>query len=355
MVTSCQNKTEQTQIVESELIEITKAQFEAEEMEIGEPGMNEFAERIHFTGTIIPDVNGQAQVSLSIPGIIKDIICKPGQTISRGSVLFEVTGNEFIETQKDFAESFSLLERLKSEYMRAKELYDENITTEKEFLLAQSSYLGENARYNGLKIKLENLGLNVTKIETGEFYSSYFIKSPIRGFVASVDAAIGQYIEPQQKIADIIDDQSYQLRLSFFEQNINKIKSGQKVVFYSSGNTTDSYEATINSVGRTIMQDSKSIEGFAEIQNTANFVNNQFVEGEVYVSSDQAMSVPESALLYLENDSYLLALEDETSEAYFFKPIKITIGRKDNNFVELLSELQGEKVLIDGIYNVQIE
>ncbi len=352
---SCNHNTEQETIAETDLIEITKAQFEAEGMEIGEPGVNEFAEMVHFTGTIIPAVTGQAQVSLPIPGMIKNIIVKPGQNINKGSLLFEVAGNEFVETQKDYAESYALLERLKSEFLRAKELYEQNITTEKDYLLAQSNYLGENARYNGLKIKLETMGLDVTKIETGEFYSSFFIKSPIRGFVAAIDAAIGQYVEPQQKIADIIDDQSYQLRLSFFEQNINKIEQGQRVVFFLGGNATDPYEASISSVGRTIMHESKSIEGFAEIKNKGNLVNNQFVEGDVYVTSDSALSVPETAVLYSENDSYLLALENETNEAYFFKPVKIETGRKTNNFVELLVQLPDEKVLIKGIYNVQIE
>lgn len=355
IIISCKNNTEQETVAETDLIEITKAQFESEKMEIGEPGQNQFSELVHFTGAIIPDITGQAQVSLTIPGIINNIICKPGQNISKGSVMFEVTGNEFIETQKDFAESFASRERLKSDYQRAKELFEENITTEKDFLLVQSNYLGENARYNGLKIKLENLGLDVSKIETGEFYSSYFVKSPIKGFVSAIYATIGQYIEPQQKIAEVIDDQSYQLRLFFFEQNINKIKPGQSVTFYLGGNKNDSYDATISSVGRTILQESKSIECFAKIGNTGNLVNNQFAEGDVSVSSDPALSVPESAILYSENESFLLVLENETDEAYYFKPIPVATGRKTNNYIELLGEPPVGKVLTNGIYNIQVE
>ena len=132
---SCKNKPTETVEPESGFIEITKAQFESEKMEFGEPTISPFSELVHFNGTIIPSVNGRAQISLPTQGVITRIHCKPGQLIAKGAVLFEVSGNEFIDMQKDFAESAALLQRLKSDYERQKELNAENIGTKKEFIL----------------------------------------------------------------------------------------------------------------------------------------------------------------------------------------------------------------------------
>ncbi len=354
---SCKNETEQTTDNNSGLIEISKAQFESEKMEIGEPMLHSFSDVVYFTGTIIPSVDGQAQISLPLPGIISKIHCKPGQIISKGSVMFEVSGNGFIDQQKDFAESSAIVSRLKSDYLRAKELYENKIATQKDFTYAESNYYAENAKYKTLKIKLESMGLDVSKIEKGLFYSSYTIKSPINGFVSSINATIGQYIEPQQKIAEIIDDKTFQLRLSVFEKNINKIKIGQTVDFYLNSNKSVKYQATINAVGKTIIPESKSIECFALIDNpkSINMVSNQFVEGEVYTAIDSAMSVPETAIVYSENDSYLLIYEKEANSIYYFKKTKVKTARKANNLIELTEKLPKSKLLVKGIYNIQIE
>jgi len=357
ILVSCKNKTEQTTDNDSDLIQISKAQFDSEQMIIGEADLRPFSDEVYFTGIIVPSVNGQAQISVPLPGIISKIHCKPGQIVSKGSVLFEVSGNGFIDQQKDFAESAAIVSRLKSDYLRAKELYEENIATQKDFTYAESNYYAENSKYNALKIKLENMGLDVSKIEKGMFYSFYTIKSPINGYVSSINATIGQYVEPQQKLAEIIDDKSFQIRLSIFEENINKIKIGQTVAFYLNGIKSVKHEATINTVGKTITPDSKSIECFALIDNpkSINMVSNQFVEGEVYTAVDTVLSVPETAIIYSENDSYLLIYEKEVNSIYYFKKLKVNTGRKVNKYIELKDQLPKSKLLVNGIYNIQID
>ena len=354
---SCKTKTEQSTDADSGLIKITKAQFESENMLIGEPTLYAFNDAVYVTGTIIPSVDGQVQISLSLSGLITKIHCKPGQIVRKGSVMFDVSGNAFVDQQKDFAESSAIVSRLESDYLRAKELNNSNIGTKKEFNYAESNYFAENAKYNALKIKLESLGLDVSKIKKGEFYSTYSIKSPINGFVSSINATMGQYVEPQQKIAEIIDDKSFQLRLSIFEKNINKIKVGQTVLFYLNGNKSVNYKATINAVGKTIQPDSKSIECFAVIDNPKSIaiVSNQFVQGEVHVAVDSVLSVPETAIISTEKESYILVYEKEVNSIYYFKKTKVTIGRQANNNIELTEQLPSTKLLINGIYNIQVE
>jgi cobalt-zinc-cadmium efflux system membrane fusion protein len=354
---SCKSKNEQNSDKDSGLVEITKAQFESEKMTFGEPELYPFAEKVYFTGTIIPAIDGQAQICLPLPGIIENIRCKPAQMVNSGSVLFDISGHWFIELQKDFSESSAILSKLKSDYLRAKELFSENISTQKEFTAAESNYYVENSKHKALKIRLESMGLNVSKIEKGEFYESYSIKSPIRGFISSINATIGQYVEPQQNIAEIIDDKSFQLKFSVFEKNINKLKVGQTVFFYLNGNKTEKYKAVINAVGKAIMTDSKSIECYATIDNPQSIamVSNQFVEGEAFTAIDSVLSVPETAIIYAEKDAYVLLCEKEENSTYFFKKVRVSVGRNYNKHIELTEKLPSGKLLVNGIYNIQIE
>lgn len=357
VLTSCKNQTEQTADEDSGFIEISQAQFESENMVIGEPEFYPFADKVYFTGTIIPSVGGRAQISLPLPGIIEKIRCKPTQMISKGTALFEISGNWFIDLQRDFSESSAILSKLKSDYLRAKELYDENIGTQKDFSAAESNYYAENARYKGLKTKLESMNLDVAMIEKGEFYSTYTIKSPISGYVSNIHVSAGQYIDPQQSIAEIIDNNSLQLKLSVFEKDIHKIKMGQNVTFYLNGNKAEHYIGTINALGKAIMPDTKSIECYAKIENikNVNLVSNQFVEGEIYTAVDSVLSVPESAIIGLENVSYVLMYEKTDDSIYYFKQTIVNTGRKTDKYIELTTDLPSDKLLVNGTYNIMIE
>ncbi len=354
---SCKNQPEQTAGSDSGLIEISKAQFDSEKMKIGAPELYPFADKVHFTGAIVPAVDGQAQISLPLPGIIENIRCKPAQMVRKGSVLFEISGHPFIELQKDFSESSAMLSKFKSDYLRARELYNENIGTQKDFTAAESKYYAENAKHKALKTKLESMGLDVAKIEKGEFYASYSMNSPINGFVSSINASIGQYVDPQQTIAEIINNNSFQLRLSVFEKDIHKITTGQMVEFYFNGRKTQKHRATPDAIGKTIMPETMAVECYAAIDNPEgiNMVSNQFVEGDVFTAVDSVLAVPETAILQSENETYVLMYKKEENATFYFRKIKVNTGRKANNYVELTAQLPSKKLLLTGTYNIVIE
>jgi len=357
LLISCKSNKKQEVTKDSDLVEISKAQFESEKMTIGEAKLYPFADKVKFTGTIIPTIDGQALISLPLPGIIENIRCKPAQMINKGSVLFEISGHWFIDLQKDFSESSAILSKLKSDFLRAKELYKDNINTEKEFTTAQSNYYAENAKHKALKTKLESLGIDVAKIEKGDFYKSFPIKSPINGFVSGINASLGQYFEPHQTIAEITDNNSFQLKLFIFENDIDQIDNGQTVEFYLIANKEKKYRATINAIGKTIIPETKSIECFASIDKpeNINLVSNQFVEGEIFATLDSALSVPETAIINSEDEHYLLLFEKEERGTFYFSKLKVNTGRKANNHIELTMQKPLKNVLLTGTYNIVIE
>ncbi len=98
------------------------------------------------------------------------------------------------------------------------------------------------------------------------------------------------------------------------------------------------------------MPDSKSIECYAAIDNikSINIVNNQYVEGEIYITIDSVLAVPITALINSENDVYLLFYEKEANSIYNFKKYKVSTGRNANNYVEITEKLPYNKLLIKG-------
>jgi cobalt-zinc-cadmium efflux system membrane fusion protein len=326
-------------------------------MEFGESKPLTFSEYVYFNGIINTSAKGMTNISLSIPGKITAIHCNIGQYVHKNDALFEIGGNEFIDLQRDFAATSANLVRLKSEYERANDLFKEKIGTQKEFMLIENAYKTELATFTALKIKLNQLNLDISKIEKGEFYSSYKLKSAGNGYISTINVSVGQHLEPNFVLAEIIDPQSFQLKIGVFEKDIQKLKNEQKIEFYLGDNMELAHKATLKTVGKTIDNESKAINCYAQIDDLKNLtlVNKQYVTGKVIVGSHTALSLPETAILKVEKDNYILKLDKETDDSYFFSKIQVHIGSINQGNIELIDAIQMEKVLINGIYNINIE
>jgi membrane fusion protein, heavy metal efflux system len=354
--TSGQDK-EQKRGIPDNLITLTNAQFETGNLVIGEPVKMTFDEKVRCNGNILVEPSGTAIISTSVAGLVQKINCTTGQKVKAGQILFELSGNEFIELQKDLAEMSSQLIRIRSEYERVKSLYSEKIGTEKEMILAESDFKAANAKYSALKMKLKIIGLNDTKIEDGHFYEYFSLKSPLDGYISRINVSIGQYTDQQTVIAEIFDITQLQLRIAVFEKDLGKLEENQQITFTLLGNTQKFYSSTLKSIGKNVDDESKTIICYADINDLkrTNFVNNAYVEAAITTNIDTVTAVPEESVIRTGGNNYLLAFVKQESDNYFLKRVKVDIGRLNNGFVEILNQPDITKIIIKGAFNIRIE
>jgi membrane fusion protein, heavy metal efflux system len=359
LLVSCSQKKakEQEVKVPDDLITITRDQFDAEKLVIGEPGRMRFDDQVKCNGNIVTEPSASAIISTSVPGLVKQINCAEGQKVSKGQILFQLSGNEFIELQKDFAETASQLKRIRSEYERVKSLYSEKIGTEKEMILAESDFKAANAKYSAYKMKLKIIGLNDAKIEDGNFYEFFALKSPIDGHISRINVSIGEYADQQTILAELYDVSRIELRIAVFEKDHGKLMENQKIIFNLLGNTQKYYSATLKTIGQSVDNELKTILCYADIDDlkSANFVNQAYIEAAIITNVDTVTAVPEESVLRSGGTNYLLAFVKNENDNYFLKSVKVDIGRTNNGFIEILNQPDITKIITKGAYNIRIE
>lgn len=338
------------------LIQISNQQFTTDSMTLGGFESRPFEDIVECKGFIVPKTTGIARIGISTPGMIKSIYCNAGQMVSKGQVLLEISGNELIELQKDFAETASTLKRLKSEYERTKSLFEQNIGSEKEYIFSESEYTAARSKYLALKLKLEAIGLDAAKIENGTFFSHYAVRAPISGNITWFNLTIGQHVDQQSSLLEIIDNNQLQLKLSVYVIDLAKLKIGQKIKFRATGKNEDGL-ATLTEIGTTINEESKAVECYGRIDQitAAEKVNNSFINARIILDTTVAPSLPESALIKSENDYFFLVLEKKNNGSYFFRKVKAEIGRQGKGFFEILNKELSGSILTGGAYNIVVE
>ncbi|NRD21927.1 efflux RND transporter periplasmic adaptor subunit [Winogradskyella litoriviva] len=357
VITACgNNKTNDTEVVATETdsneIIVTKAQFESENMAFGTIPEFNFNESIKVNGMIDVPPQNKSSISTFIGGYITQTPLLVGDEVKKGQLLVSLQNPEYVEIQQNYLEVAEQLNYLKSEFNRQKTLYDEKITSEKNYLKAESTYKSNLAHYNGLRKKLQMMNINPKQVEQGKITSSINIYAPIEGFVTKVNISNGTYVSPSDVILEIVDTDHIHLELSVFEKDIMKVKKGQKIQFKIPEASDETFGAEVHLVGTTINDKNRQVQVHGHVNNDENnFIVGMFVEAEIIFESARKMGLPKEALAILEDGTYVLALVEEKDNSFQLEKIKLSIGKTSEDAVEVLnsSELKNKKILTKGL------
>ncbi len=349
-------QTDETQATDVSII-LTKEQVESEEILIGTSKKIVIEEKVSFSGKIIPKVNSIVSIIAPVKGVVKEIKFSPGENIRSHDPMVKIGGGAIIELQKDFAVSSAKLPRLETKYKRIKTLYDDKIKTEDEFMIAESEYKSELANYTALKLKVNNIGLNISDIERGNFVSAYMIYSPVSGQINHINVMPGQFIHSEDEIAEVVSHNKIELELSFYEKDFSKIAKGQKVYLRVLSDVDSVITATISRVGTMINQSTNTILCYASIQKeqAESLAINQIVNGNVVVKIDTVNAVPVESILTIGNQNYIVTVNNENENGYTLKKEKVETGKSNEKFIELVDFPNDKKILLNKVQDIGIE
>ncbi|RXJ52198.1 efflux RND transporter periplasmic adaptor subunit [Gelidibacter gilvus] len=357
LLVACGNDKKEEQIekiqLKSDELVVSKEQFDGEKMAFGTLLEHDFNSIVKVSGLIEVPTQNQSSVSTFMGGYVTKSPLLIGDEVKKGQFLLTLESTEFVEIQQRYSEIAQQLNFLKSEFTRQKTLYDEKISSEKNFLKAESDYKSSLAHYNGLKKKLQMLNINPTSVESGTITSTINLYAPIDGFVTKVNVSNGTYVSPADIILEIIDTKHIHLELSVFEKDILKVKKGQGIDFRIPEASDSIYKAEVHLVGTTIDPTNRRVvvHGHIENDHTA-FIVGMFAEADIIVGSSNGIALPKTAVIQVENDYFALVLDKETSSDYYFTKVKLDIGLQTEDVVEVLNavSLKDKKIVVNGTY-----
>jgi membrane fusion protein, heavy metal efflux system len=342
---------------ETEKMVVTQAQFELSNMIIGSFSNESFKKVIKTNGSLAVPPENKATISAYFGGYVKDISLLQGQQIKKGQTLFTLENPEYIQVQQDFLESKSQLAYLKSDYERQKELSADNVSSKKVFLKAESDYKVTQARYESLKKKLQLMNIDPSAITASNLRTTISVKAPISGYVTSVLATKGLYLNPSDIALTIMNTEHLHIELNIFEQDLSTIKIGQEVSFKMMNNPTQ-YNAKVYLINKAIDPEKRTIKVHCHLideKESERFTPGMYVEAEIFTSIASTAALPVDAVVSVEDKTYLLELVEKSDTQYSFIRKEVEIGQSNEQFVEILNAgtfNPETKILTKGAFNL---
>jgi cobalt-zinc-cadmium efflux system membrane fusion protein len=337
-------------------IAITKEQFLSAAMEISTLKESEFDGIVIATGQIDVPPQNRTKVKTFLAGYVKSAKLMVGDKVSKGQLLLTLENSEYIDIQKEYLEVAEQIKYLKSEYDRQKTLFEEKITSQKNYLKAESDYRVTKGMYQGLKEKLRLLNINPVQVERGNFTSVISVFAPISGDITVMNATVGMYVAPDDVILEIVDTNHLQVDLAVFEKDILQVKVGQNIRFRVPEASKESFNATVHLVGKSIEGNDRTIKVYGKLDPKVKqfLLTGMFVEAEIIVNSKKGLAVPTDALIIDGELAFLLVLSSENN-GYVFDKVAVNVGEKSEHFVEIMPNkwiTPSSKILTKGVFEV---
>ncbi|MCA6074698.1 efflux RND transporter periplasmic adaptor subunit [Fulvivirga sedimenti] len=332
-------------------LSFNEEQLAARNLKIVQPDNFNFGNYVRVNGYIDVPPEGRASVSAFYGGYVKRLELIPGQTIKKGEILMSLENPEYLEMQQEYLSTLDQMTYLSDDYERQKTLMDENITSKKSFLKAESEYLNARARLEALRQKLTMLGISVSDVTSGKFTPVVHLRSPISGHITEVQAVIGQYLPPAQPAVSIVNSDHIHLELQVFEKDLTNISIGQPIRMRlpSAGDTT-TYHASVYLVGKNISGDNRIALVHAHLNNESDeekLTPGMYIEADILISEEIKPSLPAQAIRRSGDQAYILASDDEKWPKTF-RRMEIRIGKETDSHTEILSELEPNLWVLTG-------
>lgn len=360
LFTSCGTKNAKTpeeEVSTNETITLSRTQFESSGMQLGKPEKMTFIHKTRANGKVAAAPAGMVQISSMIPGKVRQIAVNIGDRVNKGQLLCTIESSELIQLQMEYAGSVSRLKSVKAEYERQQALADENIASQKTFLNAESEYKSLLSQCEGLKARLQLLGLNAEKTAQGVIVKELNLTAPIGGYVSSLSVETGYFAEPQKVLMELVDLNQLQLKLSVFEKDLEGLKPGLKISFFSPNNPSEAYSGELLSYSRNIDQDTKAITIIGSIRQADKpaLINGMYIEADIFTGEIEAMALPDEAILKSGDIRQVLVQVSADSKEIKLSRKQVKTGMSSNGFTEIPNPEGLENVLVKGGFNLVME
>jgi cobalt-zinc-cadmium efflux system membrane fusion protein len=340
---------------------LSTKQFESSDMELGTMVLDTFHEIVNANGMFNVPPENRATVSSYFGGTVKNLKLLTGERVKKGQVLFYLENPEYVQLQQDFLEAKGQLTFLKSDYERQKNLVQDNVTSQKNYLKAESDYVVTNVKVEALSKKLALMNIDSKLLSLDNIRSAIAILSPINGYVTEVAVTQGTFLNPAQPAISIVDTDHMHLELNIFEKDLAKIDIGQSLQFRIQDDVSHEYQASVYLVNKTIDPEKRTVGvhcHLKDVKQTNKFTPGMYVEADIYTTTLSRMALPLDALVEIDGNHYVLVLQSRSDTGYVFTKKMVRTGLSNTHQIEILNSQDFEEdaqFLVKGSFNLITE
>lgn len=269
-------------------------------------------------------------ISAEAPAMISSLRVNEGESVKKGQILLTQNGETI---RRNIQELQTSLELAETRYTRQKNLWDQNIGTEFQYLESKNAVESLESRIASLQSQLSN----------------YIIKAPFSGTIDEVFVKEGEMAQPGVPLVRLVSLTDMYIEADVSEAFLGEFERGDSVIVsFPSINKT--IQSAISSVGQVINENNRTFKIEVRLPNDVSLLrpNLLAVLRVKDYSKPNALVIPTNLILEDTKGDYVyVAKEAEDGSGKIAAKQHIERGQTYKNETVVSDGLEGNESLID--------
>ena len=333
----------------SKVVYLSEEQQERFGIRIGNVERAKIGVQTRLTGEVHFNLDRLSHVVSRVPGVISEVKKTFGDQVHAGEVMAVLESRELAEATAAFLTARARLRLAQVHFAREERLWQEQISSEREYLNVQQKLAEARIAHQAAEQKLHALGLEDTYLaqlsDDPENIGRYELKAPFAGTVTDKHVVIGEVLSENTQAFVVADLSTVWVELNVYLKDLARIREGQAVLVRVGQGIPDG-KGEIGYISPAIDEGTRTAMARVELDNTTGvwrpgmLVSAWVSEEEMEVS----VAVPKTAIQEIEEKTCVFV---ETEEG--FVPQPVILGRSDETHTEIVGGLKtGDRVVTES-------
>jgi len=319
-----------------------------------------FRDEIQATATIKPNEYRLIHVSPRIEGRVMDVMVELGDQVKSGQPLALIDSIELGQKKSAFLQALTARDVDYRNYIREKNLFEQRISSEKEYLEAKGTYEKSLASYRAAYEALRLIGLSEAQLKAinwserqgGKQLSSFPLIAPQAGTVIERPITRGELVTPKDNAFTIADLSTVWILLDIYEQHMAAAKVGSYAEIIVDAYKGETFRGKLVYVGYVVKPDTRTVDARVEIVNPDRRLRpGMFARATLTLpstdESQMVIVVPREAIQQV--DEKPVAFIEDRPGRYTVR--QVITGRQSGSDVEIQSGVnEGERIVTHGSF-----
>ncbi len=175
---------------------------------------------------------------------------------------------------------------------------------------------------------------------------SVTISAPMSGVIDARNVVVGQAVEPNMALFHISDRSQIAIVARVYEEDISKIKLGQKARVRVLSDTKQVFTGKVTLIDPNLDPSNRTVKVWIQMANPHGLLKpNMFARASVILRANgAALTIPNSAIIEANGEKFVFVRDGEK-----YNRVEISIGAKDDEYSEITAGLvPGDEVVTQG-------
>ncbi|KGH00905.1 cytochrome C peroxidase [Comamonas thiooxydans] len=305
---------------------------------------------LQLPGEIRFNEDRTAHVVPRVAGVAESVAANLGQLVKKGQLLATLTSPAISEQRSELMAAQKRLALARTTYQREKQLWQEKISAEQDYLQAQQALREAEIASANAQQKLAAIGAGSG---TAGALNRFELRAPFDGVVVEKHLAVGEAVQDSTAVFTISDLRSVWAEMKVAASDLPFVRVGEKATVHA---TAFESRATgvVAYVGALIGQETRTAPARITLDNPDGIWRpGLFVNVELTAAGQQAaVAVANAAIQKIDGDKPVVFVP----VAGGFKAQAVKLGKADGQSTEVLQGLStGQRYVKDGAFVLKSE